>query len=85
MPPYLLVLANFTVLYLLAGAGILAFGLLATQLHQMAWYEAIVLSIAGFHGCGQSPGALFVILASLEAIFNLFIEVSFFTRRFFGK
>ena len=90
---YVLVLAVFTVLYLLAGSGILTFGLPATQFHQIAWYEAIVLSIASFHGRGffqpvQSPGDPVAILAAIEAIFGLFIEVSFiatFTQRFFGK
>jgi len=90
---YLLVLATFTILYLLAGDGILTFGLPATQFHQIAWYEAIVLSVASFHGRGffqpvQSPGDPVAILAAIEAIFGLFIEVSFiatFTQRFFGK
>lgn len=90
---YLLVIGVFTGLYLLAGAGILTFGLPTTQFHQLAWYEALVLSVASFHGRGffqpvQSPGDPVAILAAIEAIFGLFIEVSFiatFTQRFFGK
>ena len=90
---YLLVLSTFTVLYMLASAGILTFGLSATQLHQLPWYEALVLSVASFHGRGffqpvQSPGDPIAILAAIEAVFGLFIEVSFiatFTQRFFGK
>jgi uncharacterized protein YjbI with pentapeptide repeats len=90
---YLLVLGTFTVLYMLASAGILTFGLPPTQLHQLPWYEALVLSVASFHGRGffqpvQSPGDPVAILAAIEAIFGLFIEVCFiatFTQRFFGK
>jgi hypothetical protein len=87
------VLASFTILFLLAGAGLLTFGLAPSTYHQLPWYEAIVLSVASFHGRGffqpvQSPGDPIAILASIEAVFGLFIEVSFiatFTQRFLGK
>lgn len=90
---YALVLAVFTGLYLLAGQGIITFGLPPTEYHSLPWYEALVLSVASFHGRGffqpvQSPGDPIAILAAIEAVFGLFIEVSFiatFTQRFFGK
>jgi uncharacterized protein YjbI with pentapeptide repeats len=90
---YLLVLAVFTFLFLLASVGIITFGLPPTTYHQLPWYEALVLSVASFHGRGffqpvQSPGDPIAILAAIEAVFGLFIEVSFiatFTQRFFGK
>ncbi len=89
---YVAVLLIFASLYLLAGNGLLTFGL-ASQYHTLPWYEALILSVSSFHGRGffqpiKSPGDPIAILASLEAIFGLFIEVSFiatFTQRFFGK
>ena len=90
---YALVIAAFTALFLLAGAGVITFGLSATQYHELPWYEALVLSVASFHGRGffqpvESPGDPIAILAAIEAVFGLFIEVAFiatFTQRFFGK
>jgi class 3 adenylate cyclase len=90
---YAVVIVAFTFLYLLAGQGVITFGLAATAYHGLPWYEALVLSVASFHGRGffqpvQSPGDPIAILAAIEAIFGLFIEVSFiatFTQRFFGK
>jgi len=86
------------VIYLLVIVGF-AFGyygvthLLHAQPYPLAWYEALVLSISSFHGRGffqpvYSLGDPVAILASLEAIFGLLIEISFiatFTQRFFGK
>jgi hypothetical protein len=64
-----------------------------SQYHTLPWYEAAILSVSSFHGHGffqplNSPGDPVAILASIEAVFGLFIEVSFtatFTQRFFGK
>lgn len=66
---------------------------LPTQTYPLAWYEALVLSISCFHGRGffqpvQNLGDPIAILASIEAVFGLLIEVSFiatFTQRFFGR
>ena len=59
----------------------------------LAWNEAIVISMTAFHGRGffqpvQSLGDPIAILASIEAVFGLLIEISFiatFTQRFFGR
>lgn len=61
--------------------------------YSLTWYEALVLSISAFHGRGffqpiQNLGDPVTILAMVEAIFGLLIEISFvaaFTQRFFGK
>jgi uncharacterized protein YjbI with pentapeptide repeats len=90
---YLLVIAAFAGLFLLAGLGIVTFGLPPSEYQSLPWYEALVLSVASFHGRGffqpvQSPGDPIAILAAIEAVFGLFIEVAFiatFTQRFFGK
>jgi uncharacterized protein YjbI with pentapeptide repeats len=58
----------------------------------LRWYEALVLSVSSFHGRGffqpvQSLGDPVAILAAVEAIIGLVIEVSFiatFTQRFFA-
>jgi uncharacterized protein YjbI with pentapeptide repeats len=80
---YLVVIFTFTIL----------FGALGHQPPQ----EAIILSLTSFHGRGFLPNnpsstiALSnptVVLASIEAVLGLFIEISFiatFTQRFFGK
>jgi hypothetical protein len=66
---YVLVIAVFTGLFLLAGVGDITFGLTPTEYHQLPWYEALVLSVASFHGRGffqpvQSPGDPIAILAA---------------------
>jgi hypothetical protein len=89
---YLMVLAAFTGLYMLASIGILTFGLPVTTVKPLAWYEAVVLSVSSFHGRGffqplQNPGDPIAILAAIEAVFGLLIEISFiatFTQRYFG-
>lgn len=89
---YLGVLFGFAALYFLVGNGLLAFGLPVSQFHDLPWYEAVILSVSSFHGRGffqpvQSLGDPVAMLAALEAIFGLFIEVSFiatFTQRYFG-
>lgn len=66
---------------------------LHTQTYPLAWYEALVLSVSSFHGRGffqqvQSLGDPVAILAAIEAVFGLLIEISFiatFTQRFFGR
>jgi uncharacterized protein YjbI with pentapeptide repeats len=66
---------------------------LHAQPYPLAWYEALILSISSFHGRGffqpvQSLGDPVAVLASIEAIFGLLIEISFiatFTQRFFGR
>lgn len=66
---------------------------LHVQLYPLTWYEALVLSISSFHGRGffqpaQSLGDPVGILAALEAVVGLLIEISFvatFTQRFLGK
>lgn len=60
--------------------------------HAFNLTEAAVFSITSFHGRGFFPGALklddpVTVLATVEAIFGLFIEISFiatFTQRYFG-
>jgi hypothetical protein len=66
---------------------------LPTQTAPLVWYEALVLSVSSFHGRGffqpvHSLGDPVAILAAIEAVFGLLIEVSFiatFTQRFFGR
>jgi hypothetical protein len=87
------VIAVFTVLFLLAGVGLITFGLTPTEYQHLPWYEALILSVSSFHGRGffqplQTLGDPVAIIASVEAVFGLFIEVAFiatFTQRFFGK
>ncbi len=58
--------------------------------------DALVFSLTSFHGRGFFPGLgnetslhnPLVMLAAIEAVVGLFIEISFiatFTQRFFGK
>jgi Pentapeptide repeats (8 copies) len=90
---YLLTIAGFTLLYLLASQGVITFGLPRSQFTVLPWYEALILSVSSFHGRGffqpaQSLGDPVAILAASEAVFGLFIEVSFiatFTQRFFAR
>jgi hypothetical protein len=90
---YLGVLFGFAFLFFLAGNGWLTFGLGASQYENLPWYEALILSVSSFHGRGffqplQTLGDPVAIIASVEAVFGLFIEVAFiatFTQRFFGK
>src|SRR5262249_53163715 len=49
---YGIVLTVFTFLFLLAAAGWLTFGLPPTEYKTLPWYEALVLSVASFHGRG---------------------------------
>jgi hypothetical protein len=89
---YLAVIVWFANLYAWAAHGLLTFGLPPSQLTSLPWYEALVLSVSSFHGRGffqplQSLGDPVAILAAIEAVFGLIIEISFiatFTQRFFG-
>jgi hypothetical protein len=66
---------------------------LSTHSTPLAWYEAFVLSASSFHGRGLFPSALtlgdpIAILAAVEAIIGLLIEITFiatFTQRFFAR
>jgi hypothetical protein len=90
---YLVVLAVLTGLFLLASHGVLTFGLPPSQLDDLTWYEALIVSVSSFHERGffqwlQSAGDPIAILAALEAVFGLIIEISFIatiTQRFFGR
>ncbi len=84
---YLLVIMGFSVGYYAVTH------ILHAQPYPLAWYEALILSVSSFHGRGffqpvQSLGDPVAILASVEAVFGLLIEISFiatFTQRYFGK
>ncbi len=72
--------------------GLLTFGLPRSSIQPLQWYEALVLSISSFHGRGlqpvQSLGDPVAIIAAVEAIIGLLIEISFiatFTQRFFAR
>ena len=77
---YVLVIGIFAAIYHLLGP-------------QLAWYEAIVISMTAFHGRGFfpgtfSPGDPLAFAAAFEAFVGLIIEVTFIatlTRRLFGK
>ncbi len=90
---YIIVILGFAFAYGLATHGILTFGLPRSSIQPLQWYEALVLSISSFHGRGffqpvQSLGDPVAIIAAVEAIIGLLIEISFiatFTQRFFGR
>ncbi len=90
---YLVVIGGFAFAYSQAAQGILTFGLPRSQFSALPWYEALILSVSSFHGRGffqpvQSLGDPVAILAAVEAVLGLFIEVSFiatFTQRFFSS
>jgi uncharacterized protein YjbI with pentapeptide repeats len=81
---YVLAIAGFGALYYGVGA--------ATGLH-LAWYEALVVSLTAFHGRGFfaqqfSPGDPQALVAAVEAVVGLVVEVSLiatFTQRFLGS
>ena len=72
---------------------ILGFALAYYSFGHLAWYEALVVSLTAFHGRGFfaqqfQPGDPQSIIAAIEAVVGLLIEISFiatFTQRFFGK
>lgn len=81
---YLAVIALFTGIYYLLGA---------TVGPHLSPYEAVVVSLTAFHGCGFfattfQPSDPQAGVAALEAVIGLLIEISFiatFTQRFFGS
>ncbi len=82
---YLLIIVGFAVTYYLVGPMIRS---------PLTPLEAIVFSVASFHGRGFFPSNIvslsdpLVVLAAIEAIVGLTIEISFiatFTQRFLGK
>jgi uncharacterized protein YjbI with pentapeptide repeats len=98
---YLVVVLGFMWSYVHISHGASLFGLtqpicapaLATGCIQpLQWYEALVLSVASFHGRGFFPqginlGDPVAILAAGEAVIGLLVEITFiatFTQRFFG-
>jgi uncharacterized protein YjbI with pentapeptide repeats len=90
---YLAGIGVFAFAYFQVTHGALTLGLPPTGLHPLAWYEALVLSVSAFHGRGffspsQNLGDPVAILAAIEAVFGLFIEIIFiatFTQRFFAR
>ena len=81
---YLIVIACFAVTYFILGNAV------GPQLSPLG---ALVFSVTSFHGRGFFPGGIklddpITVLAALEAVVGLIIEISFiatFTQRFFGK
>jgi hypothetical protein len=81
---YLLVIVGFATGYFLLGQN---------EAHQLSLLGAFIFSITSFHGRGFFPGGLalddpLTVLAAVQAIIGLIIEVSFiatFTQRFFGR
>jgi Pentapeptide repeats (8 copies) len=91
---YLVTVFGFMMGYVLVTHGAPLFGLYEPpSTHPLQWYEALVLSIASFHGRGFVPQGIslsdpIAILAALEAVIGLFIEIIFiatFTQRFFAR
>lgn len=88
---YLLVLFGFAAAFFALGSGALG---LVTHDALSSPLAALVFSVTSFHGRGFFPGgglALddpITVLAALEAIIGLFIEITFiatFTQRFFAR
>jgi uncharacterized protein YjbI with pentapeptide repeats len=88
---YLLVILGFAAAFFAIGSGVLGFG---GHVAINSPVSALVFSVTSFHGRGFFPGgglALddpITILAALEAIMGLFIEITFiatFTQRFFAR
>jgi len=81
---YLIVIACFAVTYFILGS---------TAGPHLSPLGALVFSVTSFHGRGFFPGGIklddpITVLAALEAVVGLTIEISFiatFTQRFFGK
>jgi len=80
---YLIVITSFAIAYVIIG-------------HAPAVPDAVVFSLTSFRRRGVFPGLgnatslhhPLVVLAAIEAVVGLFIEISFiatFTQRFFGK
>ena len=91
---YLATIATFAFGYVQVTHGVPFFGLREPHGTQaLQWYEALVLSLASFHGRGFFPqgislGDPVAILAASEAVIGLFVEISFiatFTQRYFAN
>lgn len=88
---YLAVVTGFAALYYCITNAV--FGVLSTQSARLQWYEALVFSISSFHGRGFFPSMISLgdpvaLVASVEAIIGLFVELVFiatFTQRFFAR
>ncbi|HUY76595.1 MAG TPA: pentapeptide repeat-containing protein, partial [Ktedonobacterales bacterium] len=88
---YLLVIGTFTATYWAITNQMVGF--ITSHSAHLKWYEALVLSIVSFHGRGFFPTTLILddpvaLVAALEAIFGLFIElvlIATFTKRFFER
>jgi hypothetical protein len=87
---YLLVLFGFAGAYFALGSGALGIGAHGAITTPLA---ALVFSVTSFHGRGFFPGGLVLddpitVLAAIEAVMGLFIEITFiatFTQRFFAR
>jgi hypothetical protein len=89
---YFLLVGGFAVAYSLLGTPPSHPGTASTY-HQLQWYEALVVSLTAFHGRGffaqqYSPGDPQSVLAAMEAVLGLLLEITFiatFTNRFFAR
>jgi hypothetical protein len=87
---YLLVLFGFAAAFLTLGSSALGIGTHDAIKTPLA---ALVFSVTSFHGRGFFPGGLtlddpITVLAAIEAVLGLFIEITFiatFTQRFFSS
>lgn len=88
---YLAVLVGFAAAYFALGSGVLGTGTHDVLSSPLA---ALVFSVTSFHGRGFFPGndfkpdSLIALLAAVEAIIGLLIEITFiatFTQRFFAR
>ncbi len=91
---YVVSIALFAFGYVQVTHGVPLFGLREPHdTPSLQWYEALVLSLASFHGRGFFPqginlGDPVAILAAGEAVVGLFVEISFiatFTQRYFAN
>jgi hypothetical protein len=86
---YLAVVSAFAAIFF----GITNFGVFTSTSQPLQWYEAAVLSLSSFHGRGFFPSTInlgdpIAIVAAIEAVFGLFIElilIATFTRRLFER
>jgi uncharacterized protein YjbI with pentapeptide repeats len=77
---YLVVIALFTGLYLLASGGFAPLGLTPAAGHAFQWYDALALSVSSFHGRGffqfpLTPSDPIALLGVIESAIGLFIEL----------
>ena len=91
---YLATIATFAFGYLQVTHSVPLFGLREPHGTQaLQWYEALVLSLASFHGRGFFPQGISLAspaarIATGEAVVGLFVEISFiatFTQRYFAN